>query len=114
MGAADGSFRWSHEVQPMRKAAAAGDEERLFDRHYNLCLPDNFAQAVINGLGSLYIPHTDGRLYTIKDSNGDGHIDSDTEVSYYDFGDAFQAGVGLAPGIAAVVPCGGGLFVWKS
>jgi len=120
LNAADGSLRWSYEFEPFTRSAAAGDEERLFGRFANfgltdfICLPDSFAQAVINGAGSVYLPHADGRLYTIKDSNSDGHISSDTEVSYYDFGDAFQAGVGLAPSLTAVVPCGGGLFVWKA
>jgi len=117
LNAADGSPRWSYELPAFRRAAAAGDEERLFARFRTgdpFCFPDNFNQGVINGFGSVFIGHADGRLYTFRDSNSDGRIDPDSEVSYYDFGDAFQAGVGLAPGLVAVVPCGGGLYVWRS
>jgi len=119
LNAKDGSQRWTYEPPKYSRPQAAGDEERLLRRMWMgkgdiICLPDSFNQGVINGFGTVFIGHQDGRMYAIGDTNGDGHIQSDTEASYYTFGDAFQASVGLAPGIVAVVPCGGGLFVWKS
>jgi hypothetical protein len=114
LNAADGSPRWVYDLPPFDRSAAAGDTEHIFERSINLCLPDSFDQGVINGFGSVFIGHADGRFYAIKDSNSDGHIDPNTEVSYYAFGEAFQAGAGLAPGLVAIVPCGGGLYVFSS
>jgi len=119
LNAADGSPRWTYELPVFTTVSPAGDEANIVGKLLegqgdSSCMADAFNQGVINGFGSVFIGHSNGRLYAIRDSNSDGRIDADTEVSYYAFGEAFQAEVGLAPGLAAVVPCSGGLYVWKS
>ena len=59
-----------------------------------------------------YVPHEDGRLYAIKDSDGDGLISED-EVSAFNTGNSFQASPALAPGMLVVAPCDGAAM-WLS
>jgi len=124
LDAETGEPRWSYQPPPFMRPACEGDEEGLGPRlmaqarqpEYpidSVCLPDDWAQAVIGGDGTVYAGHQDGKLYAVRDADGNGRID-DAEVSSYYFGHAFQGSQGTAPGLLAVAPCGGGLYVWKS
>lgn len=118
-----GARLWHHELPPFRKFATKGDSERLLRRHTDiasnnkhndlLCLPDSCSQPVIGPDGTSYTGWQDGRIYAIRDANGDGKID-DGEVVFHEFTDGFQGSMGMAPGLFAAAPCGGGLYVWRS
>jgi len=124
LDAETGEQRWTYRPPPFIKWACEGDEEWLLARMYNLyvlkehgdpiCLPDSWAQAVIGGDGTAYAGFEDGHLYAVWDADGSGAIDPETEVSRHYFSQGFQASQALAPGLLAVAPCGGGLYVWKS
>jgi len=124
LDAETGERRWTFVPPPFMRPSSEGDEAMLMERSYasaaakdypgdQICLPDDWAQAVIGGDGTTYAGHQDGRLYAVRDANGNGKIE-EGEVSSYYFGAAFQGSQGLAPGMLAVAPCGGGLYVWKS
>lgn len=120
LDAATGEERWALDMRPLKRRACAGDEEYLMarlpaaiaQRSDHVCIPDSWAQGVIDGDGTAFLGFADGRLFAVRDENGDGRIGGQ-EISEHDFGHAFQASQGLAPGILAVVPCGGGLWVWR-
>mmetsp|Transcript_151703 Transcript_151703/g.484874 ORF Transcript_151703/g.484874 Transcript_151703/m.484874 type:complete len:573 (+) Transcript_151703:68-1786(+) len=124
LDAATGAERWRHELPAFAATTCAGDEEellpRLFWLHRNeglghpICLPDSFSQAVIGGDGTAYVGYQDGRLFALRDGDGDGELRGDGEVSDFQFEHGFQASQAIAPGMLAVVPCGGGVWVWKS
>uniref|UniRef100_A0A7S1PWP5 Uncharacterized protein n=1 Tax=Alexandrium catenella TaxID=2925 RepID=A0A7S1PWP5_ALECA len=122
LDAETGETRWSYTPPPFRKPACEGDEAMLLPRLYNIfvhkkpgdpiCLPDNWAQTVVDAAGTTFGGHQDGYLYAVRDADGSGTIEPEREVSRYYVGAAFQASQAIAPGILAVAPCGGGLFVW--
>jgi len=122
LDAETGAQRWVVDVHPLDTPACAGDEEELMPRMFGywtelgqthpICLPDSWAQAVVDADGTSFLGFADGRLFAVRDEDGDGKIAS-KEISEHDFGHAFQASQGLAPGTLAVAPCGGGLWVWK-
>mmetsp|Transcript_6857 Transcript_6857/g.18523 ORF Transcript_6857/g.18523 Transcript_6857/m.18523 type:complete len:510 (-) Transcript_6857:243-1772(-) len=124
LDAETGETRWSYTPPPFTRPSCEGDEASLEKRQEMakkfpefgidaICLPDDWAQAVIGGDGTTYIGHQDGKLYAVRDANGNGQIE-DSEVSTHYFGHAFQGSQAIAPGMLAVAPCGGGLYVWKN
>mmetsp|Transcript_118334 Transcript_118334/g.382000 ORF Transcript_118334/g.382000 Transcript_118334/m.382000 type:complete len:486 (+) Transcript_118334:67-1524(+) len=123
LDAETGEHRWTFTPPPFMRPSCEGDESMLPERGVaasqvtdyvgdSICLPDDWAQAVIGGDGTTYAGHQDGRLYAVRDANGNGKIEADEATSYY-FGAAFQGSQGLAPGMLAVAPCGGGLHVFR-
>lgn len=118
-----GARLWHYELPPFRKYATAGDSERLDRRAADIqtnnthndiiCLPDSCSQPVVGPDGTAYMGWQDGKIYAVKDANGDGKID-ESEVVVHQLSDGFQGSFGLAPGLFAAAPCGGGLYVWKS
>eukprot|EP00413_Alexandrium_margalefii_P025354 CAMPEP_0204573030 /NCGR_PEP_ID=MMETSP0661-20131031/39786_1 /ASSEMBLY_ACC=CAM_ASM_000606 /TAXON_ID=109239 /ORGANISM="Alexandrium margalefi, Strain AMGDE01CS-322" /LENGTH=504 /DNA_ID=CAMNT_0051581417 /DNA_START=32 /DNA_END=1546 /DNA_ORIENTATION=+ len=118
-----GKKLWHYELSAYRKPATAGDTERVLKRYDDLtqginphndplCLPDSCSQPVIAADGTAFQGWQDGRVYAVKDANGDGQIDKN-EVSWYQLSDGFQGSLGLGPGILAAAPCGGGMYVWR-
>lgn len=122
LSAETGETRWAYAPPTYTGLACKSDTEflmprldvLLFDKKMDpICLPDNWAQAVIDADGTVYAGFQDGRLYAVRDEDGDGKIQAETEVSTYNVHAAFQASQGLAPGMLAAAPCGGGLYVWR-
>ncbi|CAE7418087.1 PP5 [Symbiodinium natans] len=123
LDAATGKVLWYYEMEPYHRPAAAGDSERFIERFQAMfngsnpnnepwCLPDANAQPVIDGAGTAYVGFQDGKVYAVRDENGDGTI-SPEEVKEHLVGAAFQASVAMAPGLLAVVDCSGRLEVFQ-
>jgi len=104
LDATTGKLRWKHSL-PSWHGAALDD-----DRRPDICLPDAFSNPAIGGDGTVYVGFQSGHLYSVRDSDGDGHI-SRAEVSTFQTGAAFQGSPGIAPGMLAATPCNG-LLVW--
>jgi len=119
-----GAFRWYHKLEPFRLPAATGDAEG-FVRRFKAresganpnpdpwCLPDANAQPVIDGAGTAFVPFQDGKVYAIRDENGDGDIAAE-EVKERLVGSAFQAAGAMAEGLLAFIDCGGRLEVFRA
>jgi len=122
LDAQTGQTLWTFSPPLYRGLSCAGDEElfwpRLMKRREDplgdeYCLPDSWSQAVIDANGTVFVGNMDGRLYIVRDEDGDGEI-AGREASSLDFGNAFQATQAIAPGMFVVVPCGGGMHVWRA
>jgi len=132
LDAETGEHRWAFTPPSFERPACEGDESALWVRAANvqwehgssmaeyteylanlICLPDSWAQATIDGAGTVYAGYADGHLYAVRDADGDGHIRGG-EVSKYYFGHGFQGSQAIAPRLLAVAPCGGGLYVWRA
>jgi len=105
-----GEPQWRVELPTWRWYSAAGDEEGLATRRKNghrlICLPPASSYLTLDAQGAIYFGHLDGRLYRIKDWNGDGRIDAGTEVCAFEAGSGFlTGGPSIAPGVLAVASC---------
>ncbi|CAE7745330.1 unnamed protein product [Symbiodinium necroappetens] len=109
-------------MDPYDRPAAAGDSENVLARfratqngsnpnNEPVCLPDANAQPVIDGAGTAFVPFQDGKIYAVRDDNGDGKI-SPEEVQEHLVGAGFQASPAMAPGLFAVIDCSGRLEVF--
>lgn len=109
--------------EPWDQFATAGDGEGFLRRHWRsaldptreetLCGPDSWGIPVLAGDGTVYASSgTNGNLYAIKDVNLDGQID-ETEFSVFRTGQGFLNAPALAPGMLAVAPCWGPMYVFK-
>ena len=78
------------------------------------CRPGVWSTGVISGDGTYYVGHSSGKLFALRDSDGDGIIDEFSgEVSVFHGGAPYQGSMALAPGILATSPCSG-LQVFRS
>jgi len=119
-----GELLWFVEEEPWSYHSAIGDEEKLFERyarmmreprHEPACGPDNWGIPAVTGDGTILMSSgSTGKLYAVRDANGDGHIRVDEEVSMLDTKHPFLNGPALAPGMLAVAPCWGKMYVFKS
>jgi len=117
-----GELQWRFDMEPWHHPATLGDNERLLarlrgiatDNPHNdgVCLPDSCSQPVIDGSGTVFVGWEDGVVYAVRDKDADGAIARESEVSSYPFSDGFQGSLAMAPGMLAVAPCGGGLYVY--
>jgi outer membrane protein assembly factor BamB len=105
LDAVTGAEFWSYTL-PTWHGAAMGDDQRL-----DICLPDAFSNAAIGADGTVYFGFQNGNFYALRDDDGDGSI-SDSEVSTWFTGAAFQGSPGLAPGMVVATPCDG-MHVWR-
>uniref|UniRef100_A0A7S1SDS5 Pyrrolo-quinoline quinone repeat domain-containing protein n=1 Tax=Alexandrium catenella TaxID=2925 RepID=A0A7S1SDS5_ALECA len=118
-----GALVWLWEEPPWEYHAAAGDEELLHARFPRMladprnevvCGPDNWGIPAITADGTVIVGSgSSGNLYAIRDRDGDGSISS-SEVSTLETHQAFLNGPALAPGLMAVAPCWGKMYVFKS
>ena len=107
LDAATGAIVWQYDM-PLWHGAAAGDG---FPENHG-CAPDSSANNAIGGDGVAYVPHEDGRVYAIRDADGDGVI-HEGEVSSWGFDMTFQGSPAIAPGLLVVSPCDG-LAAWRA
>jgi len=109
---------WSYRTPDWLRLAARGDDEGLIPRTSSgrnpICLPTSWGTPTLSGDDTVYVGHVSGILYAVKDHNGDGRIDPDTEVSTFDMQAApLPNNPAWAPGMMAVASCDT-LFVFKS
>lgn len=71
-----------------------------------------FSNPAIGGDGTVYVGSGSGKLYAIRDHNGDGFVSTD-EVNVFSVGSTIGASPGIAPGLLVAAPCNG-LLVFKS
>jgi len=99
LNALTGKPIWSYNM-PTWQGAAAGDTLS------HVCLPDSFGNPAIGGDGTVYIGFENGKLYAIRDGDGDGQINErQGEASSYSTGNAFQGSPAIAPGMLVATPC---------
>mmetsp|Transcript_43621 Transcript_43621/g.87965 ORF Transcript_43621/g.87965 Transcript_43621/m.87965 type:complete len:137 (-) Transcript_43621:39-449(-) len=120
-----GELIWSWEEEPWGYLAAIGDEGEVHTRRSmrmhtdarfqdNICGPDNWGIPGITADGTVIIGSGNtGNLYAIRDANGDDTI-QDSEVSTFKTEQGFLNNPALAPGLMAVAPCWGPMYVFKS
>jgi outer membrane protein assembly factor BamB len=106
LDAATGAEFWSYTM-PTWHGSALDDAKRP-----DICLPDAFSNAAIGGDGTVYFGFQNGNFYALKDSNEDGTV-SESEVSTWQTGAAFQGSPGIAPGMVVATPCNG-MHVWRT
>lgn len=102
VSAATGDLIWTYDMPDYTKGVAAGDDKVAPNM---ICLPDSWSNPAIGADGTSYLGNEDGRIYALKDLNGDGHI-TGGEVSSLDVHFAFQGSPAIAPGLLAVASCG--------
>lgn len=115
-----GEQRWLFDdIPPWKYFASKGDEEQFLERFKFVpkrivCGPATWGSPTISGDGTVYVGHISGMLYAIRDANGDGKIDSKTEVSTLDMGTAtLHPGSAFAPGMMVYASCDR-VFVFRS
>merc|ERR1712187_720706 len=101
-----GKLQWIWKPPAWGDAAGKGDAENLLTRVFlgikPQCNTASWGRPAIGGDGVVYAPHMSGKLFAIKDFNGDGIIDEGTEVSSFDAGCSFLGGgPSCAPGTMA-------------
>jgi len=102
-----GQSKWSFKLPPWERFACAGDEDYFLFRPSSgrrWGLPNPFTDPTIGGDGTVYVGSSHGNFYALRDTNGDGIVTGEEEVSSIDILDSAQnPGPGLAPGMLAVV-----------
>lgn len=101
LDASSGEHIWNVSL-PTWRGWAVGDAI-LPVQH--ICLPDSFSNTAIGGDGTAYVGAMDGNLYAVRDLDGDGSIDPETEVRSYNAKAAFQGEPAIAPKMLAIAPC---------
>lgn len=105
-----GETQWKVDLPLWRARASAGDEEGFLGRTMRgtraLCLPLASSYATLDAHGAFYMGHHDGRLYRIKDWNGDGRIEGASELCSFHAGSAFfTGGPTVVPGMLLATTC---------
>lgn len=94
---------WDFAPPVYTKPAASGEQFPYF-----LCLPQAWSGAAIGGDGAVYLGHMSGRIFALRDRDGDGALRAEQgEVTEYAGGRCYQGAPGLAPGLLVATPCDG-------
>jgi len=114
-GAQQWIFEGPTQVGPMVAGDAEGMQERMAMGIRQITLPNPWSAPTIDGEGVVYIGSETGQFYALRDSNGDGLVSGDQDVSALNTGAAFvgSSGPAIAPGLLAVGSINQ-LFVWKA
>merc|ERR1711870_80756 len=88
-------------------AASTGKIQWIFQ------VPDNsfswlhWSAPIIDAAGTVYIVKQNGPIYTLRDSNGDGRVEGDGEVSIYFRNQTYcgSQGPSMGPGMFVVATC---------
>uniref|UniRef100_A0A7S1RKR1 Pyrrolo-quinoline quinone repeat domain-containing protein n=1 Tax=Alexandrium catenella TaxID=2925 RepID=A0A7S1RKR1_ALECA len=105
-----GEKQWSWTSPVLLKGHSAGDEELVIDRSgagaQAICVPNLWASPTIDAEGTIFVAHANGKIYAIRDANGDNAIDPEKEVTEFSTGVAFgHPGPAVAEGMMAIVNC---------
>lgn len=100
---------WEYTPPTWNSDFVAGDFKRAL--HKTICLPNPYGSPSVDARGTVYTGHLNGKIYAIRDDNGDGII-QEAEVSSYNTEAGFShGGAALAPGMLAIASCDG-LYVF--
>jgi len=108
-----GEPRWRFDdIQPWGKVNCRNDEEEFLQHKLKghdsrpVCGPASWSSPTIDGRGTVFVAGMNGIFYAIRDADGDGIINSKTEVSQLDIGSAsLHGGAAFAPGLMAFSSC---------
>jgi len=109
--AATGERLWQWSPPPWRRGGQAGENEGFLERmdtpalgFRTGCFPGPWSSPTLDAAGRIFVGNQNGRFYALADSNGDGRIDTETEVSEYDTEADFTfAGAAVVPGMTAIM-----------
>jgi len=104
-----GDVQWLWEVPVWENHSVRGDAEGMAERMAHakqpLCIPNPWTSATVDAAGTVFTGYMNGKVYGIKDLDGNGKIDS-SEVDEFDAGAGFShPGVAMAPDTLAVATC---------
>mmetsp|Transcript_14104 Transcript_14104/g.40305 ORF Transcript_14104/g.40305 Transcript_14104/m.40305 type:complete len:476 (-) Transcript_14104:123-1550(-) len=117
--AATGELRWTWEGPAQKGPMVAGDKEgikyRMMAKIQPVTLPHPSSSPSVDADGTTYIGIETGHFLALRDSDGDGRVAGDQEVSVFETGAAFvgSAAAAVAPGLLAIGSLNQ-LFVWKA
>lgn len=116
--AATGQRQWHWKGPTWYRQQCPGDEEDFFFRYQArtraACCPNTWGGPRVSKDGTIFVGNQNGDFLAIKDKNGDGRIEEESEVRRYDTGAAFSGpGSAHAPGMIAVASCDT-VFVFRS
>merc|ERR1719419_631437 len=120
LDAATGQPLWSWPLPAWRQQMHAGAGKfallsKFWYQDPQVSIPMPFGTGAVDATETMYLAYQDGKIYTVADANGDGAIDSKTEVTSRDVGTAFNMpGIALAPGLMAVTSIDGVLHVFQA
>merc|ERR1712110_505256 len=82
-----GTELWRWSPPDWKRSAVAGDDEGLINRLTTgtgfACLPNPWGSPSIDADGSVFLPHQNGNLYVLRDTNKDGLISAGEVSSFY-------------------------------
>lgn len=113
-----GELQWTFEGPKQLGPEVAGDLEgipaRAASHIQTMTKPNPWGQAAIDATGIVYVGGETGHFFALRDSNSDGHVFGDNEISVFETGAAFvgSSGPALAPGLLAV-GAQDSLHVWQ-
>ena len=115
-----GGLRWSFNGPTQKGPYQAGDMEGMFARNHSLghvrnaCRPNGWSAPSIAADGTVFIGNEEGPFFALRDVDGDGRVQGEDEVSFYDTKAAFagSAAPAIATNMLAVASCDT-LFVFK-
>ena len=113
-----GGLRWSFNGPTQKGHYQAGDMEGMHVREHTvgrgLCLPNGWSAPSIAADGTVFIGNQEGPFFALRDVDGDGRVQGEDEVSFYDTKAAFAgtAAPAIATNMLAVASCDT-LFVFK-
>jgi len=118
MDAETGEQQWEFKLPSWPFISAAGDSEGFFERmrylpQRSLVLPAAFNSPTIDGDGRVIIGYHNGRVYSVRDDDGDGVISKAETMEYDTKSNFLHTGAAFAPGVFAVASTDT-LFVWLS
>merc|ERR1719433_1638214 len=102
LDAETGKQQWVFHLPPWPHVSAAGDSEGFVVRSLvlpqrPLVMPADFNSPTIDGEGTVIVGYHDGRVYSLRDDDGNGVVD-EAEAASYDTKAAFlHTGAAFAP-----------------
>merc|ERR1719265_941037 len=117
--AKSGEMQWGFIGPSQKSEHQAGEVEGETQRNASgatyTYVTNPWSAASMGSDGIVYMGHEDGLLFALRDSNNDGIVEGEGEVSTFETGAAFagSSSPALAPGMLAVANCDT-LFVFNA